>query len=78
MALEAKADRIILDDRPARHLAIDLGLNVVGTAGVLFAAKQRGLIPAVRPALDALRARGFRLRKEVYEEVLQAAGEAQP
>jgi len=76
LALEAKADRIILDDLPARHLARNLGLSGVGTAGVLFAAKQRGLITAVRPSLDALRAKGFRLRKEVYEDVLQAAGEA--
>ncbi len=78
LALEAKADRIILDDRQARNLATALGLVIVGTAGVLFAAKQRGLITAVRPSLDALRAKGFRLRKEVYEDVLQAAGEALP
>jgi predicted nucleic acid-binding protein len=77
LALEARADRIILDDRQARNLAIALGLVIVGTAGVLFAAKQRGLITAVRPCLDALRAKGFRLRKEVYEEVLQAAGESE-
>ena len=76
LALEAKAAQIILDDLPARYLAKTLGLAVVGTAGVLFAAKQRGFIAAVRPSLDALRAKGFRLRKEVYEEVLKAAGEA--
>lgn len=75
LALEAKVDRIILDDLRARHLAKDLGLAVVGTAGVLFAAKQLGFIAAVRPSLDALRATSFRLRKEVYEEILTAAGE---
>lgn len=76
LALERAADRVILDDLPARHLAKTLGLTVVGTAGVLFAAKQRGFITAVRPPLDTLRAKGFRLRKEVYEEILNAAGEA--
>jgi hypothetical protein len=75
LALELRADRIILDDLRARHLAKSLRLAVVGTAGVIFAAKQRGVISAVRPHLDALRAAGFRLRKEVYEEVLKAAGE---
>ena len=40
-------------------------------------AKERGFITAVRPSLDALRARGFRLRKEVYEDVLNAAGVGQ-
>jgi len=77
LALGAKADRIILDDLRARYLAKNLSLAVVGTAGVLFTAKQRGLIPAVRPSLDQLRAKGFRLRKEVYEEILAAAGESE-
>lgn len=77
LALETRADRVILDDLPARQLAKDLGLAVVGTAGVLFAAKQRGFIAAVRPPLDALRAAGFRLRQDVYEEILKAAGEGE-
>jgi predicted nucleic acid-binding protein len=78
LALETRAEWVILDDLQARRLAKDLGLSVVGTAGVLFAAKQRGLIPEVRPPLDALRAAGFRLRKDVYEEILKAAGEIEP
>jgi len=56
LALETRARWVILDDLQARRLAKDLGLAVVGTAGVLFAAKQRGFIGAVRPPLDALRA----------------------
>ena len=75
LALEIK-DRLILDDLPARYLAKNLGIAVLGTAGVLFAAKQRGLIISVRPFLDQLRAQGFRLRKE-YEEILAAAGESE-
>jgi predicted nucleic acid-binding protein len=78
LALETRAEWVILDDLRARRLAKNLGLAVVGTAGVLFAAKQRGFIGAVRPPLDALRAAGFRLRKEVYEEILKAAGEIEP
>jgi predicted nucleic acid-binding protein len=77
LALETRARWVILDDLQARRLAKDLGLAVVGTAGVLFAAKQRGFIRAVRSPLDALRAAGFRLRKDVYEEILKAAGESQ-
>jgi len=76
LALETEAERLILDDLPARRLAARLGLSVVGTAGVLFTAKQKGLLPAVRPSLDALRDQGFRLRQDVYEQLLSAAGEA--
>jgi uncharacterized protein len=78
LALETRAELVILDDLQARRLAKDLGLVVVGTAGVLFASRQRGLLRAVRPPLDALRAAGFRLRKDVYEEILKAAGEIEP
>jgi predicted nucleic acid-binding protein len=78
LALEIRAEQVVLDDLQARRLAKELGLAVVGTAGVLFAAKQRGFIRAVRPPLDALRAAGFRLRKDVYEEILKAAGEIEP
>jgi len=77
LALQAKVERVILDDLPARRLAMHLRLTVIGTAGVLFLAKQRGLIPAARPSFDALRAVGFRLRKDVYDEILRAAGESE-
>jgi predicted nucleic acid-binding protein len=76
LALEIGAERIVLDDLPARQLAQAMGLAIVGTAGVLFMAKQHGLIQAVRPPLDALRAAGFRLRQDVYEEILKAAAES--
>ena len=51
---EVQARAILLDDDPARKLAVQLGLPVIGTAGVLVLAKERQLIPAVRPCLDAL------------------------
>ena len=77
LALQAKVERVILDDLPARRLAMRLGLGVIGTGGMLFLAKQRALIRAVRPPLDALEAAGFRLRKDVYDEILKAAGESE-
>jgi len=77
LAIQGKVERVILDDLPARRLAMRLGLGVIGTGGVLFLAKQRALIPAVRPPLDALKAAGFRLRKDVYDEILKAAGESE-
>lgn len=49
LALEVRADRIILDDLPARRVARILGLSITGTAGVLVAAKHRGLISRVSP-----------------------------
>lgn len=74
LAVELQED-VILDDRPARRRARALGLSVTGTAGVLVIAKQRGIVPSVRPLLDELRAAGLRLDDELYRVVLVAAGE---
>ena len=75
LAIEVKADAIVLDDDPARKLATELGLRVIGTAGVLILAKQRQLIPAVRPCLDALIENRFFLARTLYELILKRVGE---
>ncbi len=75
LALEIGAQWIILDDRPARRLAQSLGLPVIGTLGVLLAAKRRGLLEALRPQLDGLIKFGFFIAPDLYEQILIDAGE---
>jgi predicted nucleic acid-binding protein len=75
LVLEVKAELVIVDDRPARRLALNLGLPVVGTAGILLRAKRLGFIPEVRPLLDEVVRRGFRLSPAIREKVLADAGE---
>lgn len=66
---------LILDDAQARALARGLGLRMLGTAAVLVEAKRAGLLSRVRPTLDALLSKGFRLDRKVYDRILQAANE---
>lgn len=61
LALEVKAHRVILDERPARRLAQALHLPVIGTLGVLLSAKKRGLVALLKPHLDALLRYDFRM-----------------
>lgn len=68
LALQVQAAAILLDDDPARRLAIQLGLPVIGTAGILLIAKERKLIPAVKPHLDALLAKRFFLGSQTYKD----------
>jgi uncharacterized protein len=75
LGLELKDAWLILDDGDARMLAHELRLHVLGTAAVLLEAKRAGFLPLVRPTLDALLARGFRLDSRVYALILKAAGE---
>ena len=75
VALEHPGATVLLDEKRARGFARGRGLAVVGTAGVVLRAKQRGLIPAVRPVLDDLVGTGFRLSEALYAGVLARAGE---
>ena len=77
LALERQIPWVILDDLDARQFGRSLGLEIVGTGAVLYKAKLNGLIPAVRPVLDALLATGFRLSPRLYRTLLGAAGEAE-
>jgi predicted nucleic acid-binding protein len=48
----------------------------MGLIGVLVQCKQRGLIPQVRPVIDALRLQaGFWISDALYQRVLHDAGE---
>lgn len=75
LAQQLNADLVILDDRAARRLALELGLAVAGTAGILGRAKRERLIPAVRPHLERLLALGFRLAPSIVQRALADAGE---
>ena len=75
LALERPGWTLILDDYKARKLAERLGLSLTGTFGLLLRAKQRGLIPAVKPLLDQIRQTNFRFSAAVEMEVLKQAGE---
>jgi len=77
LALEAHADLLIVDDRPARRLAQALGIPIIGTLGVLFAAKRKGIISALRPHIDALLAAGFRVAPDLVERILVDARESE-
>ena len=77
LAAEAPGSLLLVDERLARRTAARLGVHVVGVLGVLVEAKQKGLIPAVRPLLDDLVAlAGFRISPELHRRVIEAAGES--
>jgi len=69
LAQERGADVVVLDDRAARRVAGAVGLQVIGTVGVLVAARRIGIIPAVVPLLEELREQGFRLSDDVLDAI---------
>jgi len=71
LALETKADLVLLDDYKARATAEFMGLSMTGTVGMLSRAQKKGLISDLRSLLDELQAKGFRLSDKVYAEILK-------
>ncbi len=77
LALTIPDAQLLIDEALGRKVALQLGLHVTGTAGILVEAKRQGHIPAVRPLLDALvRKHDFHLSEKLYGHILETAGEA--
>jgi uncharacterized protein len=72
---ELNADWLIVDDERARTAAVSAGFNIIGIAGILLLAKQLKLIPSIKPLLDDLKAKNFRLSDKIYKELLKKGGE---
>jgi uncharacterized protein len=76
LAVELKANRLLIDERLGRAAAMRSSLQVTGVLGILIAAKRRKLIQEVKPLLDALIQQvGFWVDERLYAEVLQTVGE---
>lgn len=66
---------VILDDRKARLLSLQLSLKVIGTVGMLLRAKRFGAITEIKPLLTALNQVDFRISQALIQKALQIAGE---
>ncbi|AMM53449.1 DUF3368 domain-containing protein [Pyrococcus kukulkanii] len=75
LALELNADIIILDDLKAKKFAEDLGLNIIGTAGVILLAKKRGIIKRAFPVLKELREKRFWISDAIIRRIMKSDGE---
>jgi len=74
LALEQKADLLLLDDQEARSMARKLGLPVTGTLGVLLKAKNEGMINSFAEDLQKLQRSGFWLSQNLVNTLLSSSG----
>jgi predicted nucleic acid-binding protein len=75
LALERGVGLVAIDEQRGRMVARQLGLRVAGSIGILLRAKALGLLGAVRPCIEAMRANGIWLSDPLCERVLREAGE---
>lgn len=76
LAVEQKADLILLDETEARNVAEFYGLRKTGVIGLLIRAKQNQLISQIRPLMEALQNEAhFWIKPDLYERILSEVGE---
>nr|WP_225226064.1 DUF3368 domain-containing protein [Komarekiella delphini-convector] len=76
LAIETGERQILLDEREARQVAQNLGLQTIGTLGILLLAKNRKIITQVQPLLDAMiNTSQYWVSRSLYEQVLRQTGE---
>ncbi|HEX8200769.1 MAG TPA: DUF3368 domain-containing protein [Isosphaeraceae bacterium] len=75
VAVAELGSEAVLDDQAARRCARALGVPVLGTVGLVLAAKRLGAILAARPVVDDLRRAGLYLDDSFVAEALKRVGE---
>lgn len=75
LAEEMNCKFLLIDERKGRAIANRRGVPVVGIAGVLLAAKKRGLIDAVMPILQNMEQAGYRMAAGLTKEIARLARE---
>jgi predicted nucleic acid-binding protein len=77
LAVERRADILLVDERRGRRTATAAGLTVTGLLGVVARAKRAGLIDLGKPVVDELiKIDGFWIGTDLYAEVLAELDEA--
>jgi|ERR1044072_3744265 predicted nucleic acid-binding protein len=75
LALELGFEWVVMDERKGRKLAANHGLEVIGSLGILLKAKGAGLLPAVKPCIDAMISQGIWIDAALAALVLRTVGE---
>jgi predicted nucleic acid-binding protein len=76
LAIELRADRLLIDERKGRQLAAQQGVPVIGLLGVVLLSRRRELITSARVLLDQIeREAGMYLERNLKEAALKTVGE---
>jgi len=76
LAVQMRAEWILLDERDARKVAKSLGLRVTGLLGILLRARREGKLPSLQEVMEELRENaGFRIGAELVADLVKENGE---
>jgi predicted nucleic acid-binding protein len=76
LSLERINALLVMDERKGRQLAKDLGIQTIGTLGILLEGKLQGYLPALRPLFEKIEQTNFRISRDLLNVILVKANEA--
>lgn len=71
LCLETEDSLLIIDEKKGRRIAQELGLEIVGTLGVILRAKEKGLINLTENVLEKLKNAGFWISPNLKAKILE-------
>ncbi len=75
LAKEKGINQVMIDERVARLQAKVLGLDVIGTLGLLLKAKKTGVISSIKPLIIKMVNNGIWIKDEIVKGILKDAKE---
>ncbi len=75
LSKELNADLVLVDEEKARKAGVIAGFEIMGLMGVLLMAKRHGLLKSIRPLIDELLKKKFRVADDIVTAILKSAEE---
>jgi len=75
LSKELNTDLVLIDEEKARKVAVLAGFEVMGLIGVLLAAKRKGFLKSIKPLIEELKKKKFRVSEEIIADILKSARE---
>jgi predicted nucleic acid-binding protein len=72
---EKGAAYLLIDEKKGRKIASRHGVKIIGTLGVLLAAKEKGLLELIKPSIEMLQKTPLRISDALFQKALDLAGE---
>lgn len=75
LAKEKGINHVLIDEKVARLQAKILGLEVIGTLGLLLKAKKQGLLSSIKPLIVKMLEHGIWIKEDIVKGILKEAEE---